>query len=166
MMKAVWTGAVAAAVVLLANPVSAANDTKNVTVTVHVNARAKLTLTATAVDFADTDPDSGGGVINATPFNVNVKARTTRTGTVNLDVSAPDFSNGSGDSIAIGKLSYAATGSTGYVAGNPFTTGAASAGTWTGSGNQAGTHTYTLVNDWAYNTGTYTSSVTYTLTAP
>jgi hypothetical protein len=41
-----------------------------------------------------------------------------------------------------------------------------SLGSWTGGGSQAGTQTYKLVNSWDYKTGTYTATITYTLTAP
>ena len=43
---------------------------------------------------------------------------------------------------------------------------AQSLGSWTGSGNRAGTQTYKLANSWSYATGAYSTSVTYTLTAP
>ena len=47
-----------------------------------------------------------------------------------------------------------------------MSTTAVSLGSWTGSGNQSGTQTYTLDNSWSYNTGNYGTTVTYTLTAP
>jgi hypothetical protein len=166
MTKAVWTGAVtAAAIVLLSSPAFAQQTAgATVSVNVNVNARAKLTLGTATIDFLDADPDLSTTLVSA-PFAVDVKARTTRLGTVRLDVSAPDFTGGGGSTIAIGNLSYGASG-TGFTATAPFTTAAAQAGTWTGSGNQGGTHTYTLANLWAYNTGIYGTTVTYTLTAP
>jgi hypothetical protein len=39
-------------------------------------------------------------------------------------------------------------------------------GTWTGSGNPAGSHTYVLANSWAYATGVYTTTLNYTLSVP
>ena len=168
MTKAVWTGAVtAAAVLFLSSPVFAANtDSKTVTVNVQVNARAKLTLSATSVSFPNTDPDSGGGVMTAAPFTINVKARTGASSGVTLDVAAPNFTETGGATIPIGKLSYAASVATGFTATAAFSIASASAGSWTGSGNQQATHTYSMVNDWAYNIGAYSTTVTYTLTAP
>jgi hypothetical protein len=166
MTKAVWTGVAAAAVLLCSSPVFAAGDTKTVTVTVHVNARAKLDLSATAVNFPDTDPDTLA-TLTATAFTVSVKARTTIGSAVSLDVSAPNFTGGNGGAtLAIGNLSYASGGAPGFTASAPFTVAAASAGSWSGSGNQSTTHTYSLQNLWAHNTGDYTTTVTYTLTAP
>jgi len=165
MIKAVWTGAVAAAaILLLSSPVSAQQtDTKTVSVNATVNARAKLTLGSAAITFADADPDVTP-TLTATAFSVDVKARTTAAGTVSLTVSAPNFTSGS-DSIPIGNLQWTATG-TAFATPGTMSTSAISAGSWTGSGNQAGTHTYTLANSWAYNTGSYGTTITYTLTAP
>ena len=52
------------------------------------------------------------------------------------------------------------------MAGTMNKTTAQSAGSWTGSGNNAGTFTYALVNSWSYATGTYAATATYTLSAP
>ncbi len=167
MMKAVWTGAVATAAVLLLTGdafAQAATANASMPVNVTVNARAKLALGAASVDFLDADPDVSP-TLNATPFSVDVKARTGRLSTVTLDVSAPDFTGGGGSTIAIGALSYLGSGA-GFNGLTPFATTATPAGSWTGSGNHSGMHTYSLQNTWAYNTGSYGTTVTYTLTAP
>jgi hypothetical protein len=67
-------------------------------------------------------------------------------------------------SIPIGNLSWTVTGS-GFAAGTAATTDV-SVGSWTGPGTRNGTQTYELVNSWAYATGSYTVTLTYTLTAP
>lgn len=163
MQKAVWTAALAAAVFLVSNPVFAQQtDTASVTVTVHVNAKAKLTIDSASVDFADADPTTFP-TISATPLNISVKARTSTAGVVVLDAKAPDLTSGS-DTITIGNITWTATGS-GFNAGTMATTDS-QVGTWTGSGNQSGTQTLVLANSWTYNTGTYGSTITYTLTAP
>jgi len=166
MTKAVWSGIAAAAAVLFvsapvfAQPVN--TDTKTVTVSTTVNARAKLTLGAATVTFADADPDTLGGVLTAAGLSVDVKARTSAAGSVLLTISAPDFS-GAG-TIPIAALKW--TASAGFTTPGTVSNSAVTLGSWTGSGNQSGTQTYTLDNSWSYNTGTYTTTVTYTLTAP
>ena len=37
---------------------------------------------------------------------------------------------------------------------------------WVSSGSWTGTQTYGLLNSWTYATGTYSTTLTYTLTAP
>jgi hypothetical protein len=51
------------------------------------------------------------------------------------------------------------------VPGTSGTT-AQAVGNWTGSGNRTGTQTYSLPNSWDYVTGTYTTTLNYTLTVP
>jgi hypothetical protein len=69
------------------------------------------------------------------------------------------------DTIAISNLTWSATG-TGFQAGTMNKTTAQTLGNWTNSGQQSGSHTYTLPNSWSYSTGTYQATITYTLTAP
>lgn len=70
------------------------------------------------------------------------------------------------DTIAIGTLTWAASG-TGFTAtGANNSTTAQTLGQWSGSGNPSGSHTLSLPNLWTYNTGTYTVTLNYTLTAP
>jgi hypothetical protein len=165
MTKAVWTAAVTATVFLVSTPVFA-QQTANATVTVSatVAARAKLQLGTASISFPDTDPDTLA-VLTAAPFSISVKVRTTAGSPVNLDVSAPDFTEGGGGVIPISNLQWAATGS-GFPTPGTMNNAAISAGAWVGSGNQNGTHTYSLQNSWDYNVGSYGTTVTYTLTAP
>lgn len=168
MKKAVWSGAVAAAVLLLGSSPVFAQQTANasVAVTANVNAKAKLSLGLGAVNFADADPDVVT-VYTSAPITVDVKARTTNGGNVTLTVLANgDLVSGTTDSIAIGTLTWAASGS-GFVAtGANNQTTAQTLGQWSGSGNVSGSHTLSLPNLWSYNTGTYTVTLNYTLTAP
>jgi hypothetical protein len=167
MSKAVWTGAIAVAAVLLVSGdafAQSASANGNVNVNVNVNARAKLTITAPdPVDFPDDDPDVSP-ILTAAPFGIDVKARAASAANVTLTVSAPNLT-GPGGTIGIAALRYAGTGA-GFTALTPFSTTATSAGSWVGSGNRSGTHTYSLLNSWAYNVGAYGTSVTYTLTVP
>lgn len=169
MKKVVCSGIFAVAGLLVGTAPAQAQSTANgtVNVTANVSARAKLTLgsgTSHSLTFADADPDVTP-TLTASAFNVAVKARTTAAGTVSLTVQANgDLASGT-DQIAISNLTWAATG-TNFVGGTSDSATAQNVGSWTGSGNYSGTQTYSLVNSWAYNTGTYTATLNYTLTAP
>ncbi len=166
MKKAVWSGFLVAAGFLLMSAPAFAQSTATgaINVTVNVNARAKLTLGAASVSFADADPDVTP-TLSSSAISVDVKSRTSANGAVSLTVAAGgNLTNAATDTIAISNLTWTATG-TNFVAGTSSTT-AQTLGSWTGSGNRSGTHTYSLPNSWAYATGAYTATLTYTLTAP
>jgi hypothetical protein len=166
MTKAVWSGVLttAAVVLLSAAPAFAqATDTEAVAVSVSVNARAKLTLSAAAINFGDADPDVTP-IFTSAAIGVDVKARAGPASNVTVTVQAnQDLTSGS-DTIPIANLTWTVTGA-GFSAGTSATS-AQTLGSWTGSGNRSGTHTYSLPNSWAYNVGSYTATLTYTLTAP
>ena len=166
MKKAVWSGVLAAAVLALCStPAFAqATATGSVTVTANVSAKAKLTLGAASVTFNDADPDVTPLLTATAALSVDVKARTAAASTVSLTVqSSGDLDNGSA-TIGINNLTWTATG-TNFVAGT-MATSAVTLASYTGGGNHAGLQTYRLVNSWNYATGTYTATITYTLTAP
>lgn len=165
MTKSVWGGAFITAAVLFLSGTAYAQSTATATigVTANVNARAKLALGTASVSFADADPDVTA-TLSSAAISVDVKARTSGSGNVLLTMQASgDLTSGT-DTIAIGNLSWAVTGA-GFQAGSASTT-ARTLGSWTGSGNPAGTHTLQLPNSWSYATGSYTATLTYTLTAP
>ena len=167
MKKAVWSGILTAfGVFFLATSAFAqANDNKAINVTVNVNARAKLTLGTAAIVFADADPDVSP-TLSSGAISIDVKARTTQAGVVALTVVASDdLKTAGGVAIPIGGLTWTATG-TNFVAGTSDKNTAQSVGNWTGSGNQSGTHTYSLANNWTYATGSYSATLNYTLSAP
>ena len=140
-------------------------DAKLINVQVNVNARAKLTLGTNAITFTDADPDSVP-TLTSSAVTVSVKARTSSTGNVTVTVmAADDFKNAAGDLIALNTLTWAASG-TGFVGGASSKNPAQTVGSWTGSGQQDGTNTYSLPNSWAYAVGTYAVRLDYTLTAP
>jgi hypothetical protein len=166
--KAVWGGIfTAAALVLMSGQAYAqAVDTKTVTVSATVNARAKLTLGSNTATFNDADPDVTPLLTATAPISVDVKTRTAAANTVTLTVQAGGaLTNAASDTIAIDQLTWTATG-TGFAAGTMSSTVAQSLGSFAGGGNLTGSQTYQLVNSWAYKTGTYTATITYTLTAP
>ena len=166
MSKAVWTACAALAVFAVATPATAQSTaTATVNVTVNVSARATLDLHGTnSVTFADADPDATPS-ISAPVMTVDVKGRTSAASNVTLTVVAnQDLTSGS-DSIGIGNLTWTATG-TGFAAGAMNKVTAQTVGSWTGSGSHNGAVTLKLANSWAYNAGSYTATLTYTLTAP
>jgi len=165
MKKLITLGFGAAVVLLSSAPVAAQQTaTANVTATASVNAKAKLDVIG-AVAFGDADPDLTP-IIAATALNISVKARTGANQAVTLTVQAGgDFTETGGGTIGISNLTWLVTGG-GFVAGTAASASAVSVGSWTNSGNQSGTQTYRLANSWAYATGSYSVTLTYTLTAP
>lgn len=132
---------------------------------VTVNARAKLAIGGTGtITFVDADPDVTPTFTSA-PISLDVKARTSAGGTVELTVQAGgDFTNGT-DDIPLNTLQWTSTG-TGYVNGSSNSTTPQTVGSWIGSGHQSGAHTYTLPNSWSYATGSYAVALNYTLATP
>ena len=166
MKKLTKLGFGAAALVLLTSATASAQQTAtaNVTATATVSAKAKLDV-AGAVAFGDADPDLTP-TISATALNLSVKARTGQNQSVTLTVNAGgNFTEPGGGSIAINNLTWVVTGG-GFVAGTAAAASEVPVGSWTNSGNQSGTQTYRLANSWAYATGSYSVTLTYTLTAP
>lgn len=104
-------------------------------------------------------PASGG------PIAITAKARTTIGSTVTLSVEAANDLQSGLDTIPATQLRWTATG-TGFVAGTMSKTAAQTVASWTSSGSWTGSQTYTLLNSWAYATGTYSTTLTYTLSAP
>ena len=166
MKKVIWTAITAAAFVLLSSAPGLAQQTAtaSVTATATVSAKANLSV-AGAVAFADADPDANP-TIDAAALNVTVKARTTPNGAVTLTVQAGgDLSAAGGAAIPINNLTWQVTGA-GFTAGTADSGSAVSVGSWSGPGTRNGTQTYRLVNSWAYATGSYSVTLTYTLTSP
>jgi hypothetical protein len=164
MKKAVWTGIIAGlAVMALSTPVFAQN-TATVTVNATVAAKAKLTVSQTAISFADQDPDVVTQIPANTPIDITVKARGGG-GAVTLTVQAAGNLLDGSKSIDISALKWTATG-TSFNPTGTSNTSPMTVMSFNGSGNRAGTQNYTLDNSWDYVTGSYATSLTYTLTVP
>ena len=152
---------------LMAGVAFAVTATGTLNATATVSSTAKLSIGSNTMTFPDSDPDSVP-TISATEgaISVTAKAKSGSSSSVTLEVkSSGDLISGS-DSIAISNLKLSGAG-TGFVAG-PITISNSNqtAASWTGSGNRNGTQSFSLVNSWLYATGTYTATITYTLTAP
>ena len=151
---------------LLAPAAASGQISRTATLRTTVLDQAKLTLSSASLTFPDADPDTvpqiiaGGG-----PLTIVAKARTRLNRIVTLTILASDDLRSGTDVIPASALSWTATGA-GFVAGTAANGIAQPAGSWTNSGNRTGTQTWRLANPWSYATGTYTLTLTYTLTAP
>jgi len=163
-LRVLTMGAVIA--VVLARPALAVTDTQNLTVNATVSATASLTIGSSSINFPSADPDASPSIAaDENPVSVTVGARTSTSGNVTLTVLADgDLVSGS-DTIPISAVTWTATGS-GFASGTMNKTTAQSAGSWTGCGSRSGTFSFALSNSWSYATGSYSATVTYTLTVP
>ncbi len=133
------------------------------TINASVLSRAELTLFPTTINFLDANPTT-------TPFipaysTVAVTARVRTTGIPTLGVVAnADLTSGP-DTIGVDQVTWTATAP--FVAGTMnFGTSQNAATFVAGSGQYSGTYTFLLANSWSYAVGAYTTTATYTLTAP
>ena len=169
MKKAVWSGMLVGVGLLALSTPAFAQATANasVSVTANVNAKAKLVIDSAAINFPAVvgDPDTTPSIA-ATALGIDVKARTSANGSVTLTVVATDDLRAGTASIAISNLTWASSGTNFVAGGTSNTVTPQTVASFTGSGSYSGSQTYSLVNSWAYATGTYTTSLTYTLTAP
>jgi hypothetical protein len=147
-----------------ANP-PAASVSSTITAAADIGGLAKLSLSATSLGFPDADPDTLP-LIPAAPGSIAItaKARTTPGGTVTLTVQASDVLRSGTDTIPIAALQWTAAGP-GFLGGAMDTSTAQAVGTWLNSGVRSGTQAYQLQNAWTRAVGTYTTTLTYTLTA-
>src|SRR5262245_41435227 len=123
MKKAVWSGVIAAAVVLLGSSSAFAQQTDgaSIAVTEHVDAKSKLTLSLLSTILLDAAPYVRP-TVSSGPITADVKSRTSAGGAVTVTVLADgDLTSGT-DTIAINTLAWTATG-TGFSAtgNNSFT---------------------------------------------
>ncbi len=148
-------------------PLLAATASNLVNVSVALGARAKLTIGTSTITFVNADPDTTPTIpASEGTFAVTASVITSTGAAVSLTVvAADDLRTAGGASIPIGNVAWTSTGA-GFQNGSLNRTTAQTVGAWTGSGSRAGTQTFGLLNDWSYATGTYSTSATYTLTAP
>jgi hypothetical protein len=139
---------------------------RTATATVTIGGLAKLTLSTTALAFPDADPDTVPAIPAAGgPITIAARARTTMGNLVTLVVQAGGDLRSGLDAIPATQLRWTAAGA-GFVGGTMSHSTAQLVASWAGSGAWTGTQSYALVNSWNYPTGTYSATLTYTLTAP
>src|SRR6476646_6748906 len=148
--------------VMAAGRVPAA-QTSNATLNAAINSVARLSLSSAALTFPD--PDTVPSIqASQGPITVTAKARTSPNGTVTLTIRAGDQLRSGLNTIPESNITWVATGG-GFSNGTLSATTAQAVATWTGSGVHTGTQTFFFRNLWSYATGTYTLTMTYTLSA-
>lgn len=143
----------------------AAGQTASATLNAPVIGLARLTLSSAAVTFPDADPDSIPNVpASQGPLTVTAKARTIVNGSVTLTVLATDQLRSGLNTIPATNITWTASGA-GFSSGTLNASVAQTVGAWSGSGARTGTQSFFFKNLWTYATGTYTLTMTFTLTA-
>jgi hypothetical protein len=154
----------AVAVALLARPASA--QSRNATLNVSINGLARLSLSSTGVTFPDSNPDLVPQVPGAAgPLVITVKARATINSTIRLSVLASDDLRSGVRTLPASNITWTAAGA-GFVPGTLNRTTPQAVGTWVGSGVRTGSQSLFFRNVWTHPTGTYTLTMTYTLSSP
>ena len=150
----------------LAAPAGAFNTNAEVNINAPLASSALLTITPSSINFPNADPDTVPSIpASENPVTVTANAQISKNQTATLTaIALGDLVSGS-NTIPIGNVTWAASGS-GFRAGTMSKTTSQLAGSWTKSGNYSGTFSFFLHNSWSYATGNYTQTVTYTLTAP
>ena len=157
---------VALALTVVSSASSALAQTRTATLNVSINGLARLSLSSTGVSFPDSNPDLVPQVPGTPgPLVVTVKARTTLNATVRLSVLASDDLRSGVRTLPASTITWTATGA-GFVAGTLNRTTAQTVGTWVGSGARTGNQSLLFANAWTHPTGTYTLTMTYTLSSP
>ncbi len=157
---------VALALTAVSSARSALAQTRTATLNVSINGLARLSLSSTGMSFPDSNPDLVPQVPGTPgPLVVTVKARTTLNATVRLSVLASDDLRSGVLTLPASTITWTAAGA-GFVAGTLNRTTPQSVGTWVGSGVRTGTQSLLFTNLWTQPTGTYTLTMTYTLSSP
>lgn len=144
-------------------PVAAQTDTANLNAS--INGLARLSLSTFTITFPDADPDTVPNVpASQGPITITAKARTSVNGGVTLTVLANDDLRSGLKTIPASAVTWTATGS-GFSSGTLSAATAQTVAGWTGSGVRTGTQSFFFRNLWSHPTGTYTLTMTFTLSA-
>lgn len=151
---------------VIASPTRAAAQTSTATLSANIGAVAGLTLSSATLAFPDADPDTVPLIpATAGPILITAKSRATAGAQVVLAVQATDDLRSGVSVIAASNITWTGSGP-GFVAGTLSTTSPVMVATWTGSGIRSGSQQFFFRNLWTHPTGTYTLTMTYTLSAP
>ena len=141
-------------------------DTEILTINATVSTRAELVLSPTTINFPDANPTTTPSIPADSTVAVTARVRTGSGSTPTLTVLAAGDLISGGDSIAINNVTWTAAPPP-FIAGTMSNAASQSAATFgLGSAQYTGTYTFAFANSWAYNTGSYTQTATYTLTSP
>jgi hypothetical protein len=160
------TGNYSSVITLRLMATGAATQTRTFTLNLTVSPRAKLGFGMLSLSFPDASPNTVPSIpANENPVSVTSSTRTGSSLTATLNCLAGGDLIAGTSSIPIGNMTWQSTGS-GYVPGTMSKTAGQTTGSWTGPGQRTGTLSYFLSNSWSYTTGNYSTTITYTLTAP
>jgi hypothetical protein len=156
-------------VVLIATvlaPPAMAQETATATMNVTVSTMAKLTVSTATLTCPDANPDLSPQVAALQgALSISAKARSTDGSQVVLTIQAADDLRSGLQVIPASAISWTVTGA-GFAPGTLSKASPVTLGQWSGSGSRSGTQTLLFQNLWTYATGTYTCTLTYTLTGP
>jgi hypothetical protein len=164
---------VAIALILLWRPLSlkAGSSIVITDVNAYSTCSATLTINTTSITFPSANPDLATSVAaTQNPVGVTASVQIDDQSTVTLTALAGGDLVSGGNTISINNVTWTATGSgdnnSGLIAGNMNKSTPVLAGSWTQSGTYTGAFSFFLANSWSYAPGTYSQTVTYTITAP
>lgn len=129
--------------------------------------RMDLSLSPRVIAFPSSDPDAVP-VVAASPVQVTYRVRQNNNAPWSLTVLAGGDLISGATRIDISNVSWIATPAPPFQNGTLSKTVAQRIASGTGNLNPAahGSITFRLANAWTYNTGTYTQTVLFTLSAP
>jgi hypothetical protein len=129
--------------------------------------RVDLTVTPGVITFPSADPDTSPLVL-AAPVQVSYRVRQNNNGPWTLTVLAGGDLNSGSSSVDISNVTWVATPAPPFQNGTLSKTVAQTVASGTGNVNpvKTGSITFRVANSWTYTAGTYTQSVTFTLSAP
>jgi hypothetical protein len=146
-------------------PATAQSLTDSATLNASINSQARLSLSTLSISFPDADPDTVPSIqASQGAVTITAKARTSLNGAVTLTVQATDHLRSGLETIPASHITWTASGP-GFIGGTLSAASAQTVAAWTGSGVHTGTQTFFFRNLWTYATGTYTVTMTFTLTA-
>jgi hypothetical protein len=151
---------------VIASPTRAAAQASTATLSANVGTVAGLTLSTASLAFPDADPDTTPQIpATSGPLLITAKSRATAGAQVVLSVQAVDDLRSGVTVIAASNITWIGSGA-GFVGGTLTKAAPATVATWTGSGIRSGSQQFFFRNLWTHPTGTYTLTMTYTLTSP
>jgi hypothetical protein len=150
---------------LAAGIVPAAAQTDTATLNASINGLARLSLSTFSISFPDADPDTVPSIpASQGPVTITAKARTSVNGALTLTVQANDDLRSGLNTIPAASVTWTATG-LGFSNGTLSAATEQTIAAWTGSGVRTGTQLFFFRNLWSYAAGTYTLTMTFTLSA-
>ncbi len=155
-----------AAPLAVAAPAAAQQDSRTATFTATIDSLARLSLSALSVSFPDSDPDTVPQVpASGGPITIVARARAGPGAQVTLTVTAADDLRSGTNVIPASAVTWTATGN-GFLSGTLAAGTAQTVGAWSNSGQHTGMQAFLFANAWTYAAGTYSMTLTYTLSAP